>query len=81
MNQITEQLYAEKVSQLSDQLENHRRIIIALVYELGKGKRVTVSKGNLRQAEQTIESVDARTLSKGELRIDVQQRKEGKNDG
>lgn len=69
MQEITEALLTREIAQLSAELESHRALITALVFKVGKGKRVTISKGEQRQADQAIDIIDVRRLSTGELRF------------
>jgi hypothetical protein len=76
MNQITESLYAEKIAEMSSQIETMRRLMVALVYEVGKGKNVSISKGNQKQADQKVGSIEFRQLATGEIRFTVHKPKE-----
>lgn len=69
MQEITEHLYAEKVEQLSNTIAAQRALIVALTYVVGKGKRVSISKGQQRQADKAIAELEWRRLSSGEIRI------------
>lgn len=71
MQELTEQLYAEKVAQLSRTIAEQQAVIVALTWVAGKGKRVAITKGQQRQADKAIAEIEWRRLSTGELRISV----------
>ena len=75
---VAQQVLEEKIVELSNQLRSYQAATMFLVFKVGKGKNVSVSKGERRQAEGTIESVDFREMSSGEVRFTVKQRKEEK---
>lgn len=69
MEQITERLYAEKVAELSAIIETQRALLVALAWVAGKGKRLSISKGQQRQADAAIADLEWRRLATGEIRI------------
>lgn len=71
MNEVTEAIYSEKVTELSAEIESRNQIIMALVFKISQGKNVTIPRGVIKQAATTIDRVTWRTMSSGELRITV----------
>ena len=74
MGEIATAVLEEKIAELSRRLTERDFVITALTHKVGKGKNVSISKGEIKQANATIESVDWRSLSSGELRVTVTQR-------
>ncbi len=82
MNEITESLYTEKLLELDAIVQSQRAQITALVYKAGKGKNVSISKGEQRQADKAIGTVTPRRMSSGEIRFTVEPpEKNGGGDG
>ena len=71
MSQITQAVLEEKVAQLSAQVSTLQRLVVVLVYKIAKGKNVSISKGDQKQADQKIGGVDFRQMSSGEIRFTV----------
>lgn len=79
MNEITESLYTEKLLELDAIVQSQRAQIIALVFKVGKGKNVSISKGEQRQADKAIGAVTPKRLSSGEIRFAVEPPEEPSN--
>lgn len=71
MGDIATRVLEQRVAELEAMVLSQRAQIVALLFEAGKGKRVSISKGKQREADKAIGWYEPKRLSSGELRFEV----------
>jgi hypothetical protein len=69
MQEITERLLTQRIADLEAAMVSQRAMIIALVFELGGGGQVSISRARQRQADAEVGELEARRLASGVLRF------------